>query len=63
MRQRRGQIQDEIQQLNDQRQTYLAAQRAKLAETGHETLDTAIVEVVRNQAAQKKFDLRQGDSQ
>ncbi len=52
----RAEIQDRIKLLAAERSKYVAAERAKLAETGSNALDNAIVETVRNQAAQQSFE-------
>jgi hypothetical protein len=47
----RAQIQKRILELNKEREAFLAAERKKLAEKGEETLDSAIVKAVREQAS------------
>ena len=51
----RRQIQEKVQQLSKERDTYLAAERKKLAAKGDIRLDAAIVESVRKQAARMDF--------
>lgn len=43
-------IQERILGLNKEREAYLASERKKLTEAGHETLDSAILKAVREQA-------------
>ena len=51
----RSEIQRQIQTLNQQREQYVAAERAKQQSNGN-TLGSAIVQAVRQQAAAKRFD-------
>ncbi len=51
----RGQIQQQIKDLSDARDKYVADQRRTLAEKSDNTLDAAIIESVRKQAEQKSF--------
>ena len=56
MTSQRAEIQQQIQQLSQQRDSYIAEQRQKLAaEPADATLDAAIVEAARTQAEQKDF--------
>lgn len=48
---RRAEIQKEIRTLNQQREAHVAAELAKQAKDGAKTLDEALVETTRNQAA------------
>lgn len=48
---RRTEIQKEIRELNQQREAHVAAELAKQAKDGAKTLDEALVETTRNQAA------------
>ncbi len=59
--QEREAIQKQIMDLNKERQSFVAAKRKELAAKGVETLDTAVVKVVREQAAKKKFNLKSAD--
>jgi len=52
---RRAEIQARIQQLDRERRQYVAEQMKKLPESGEDTLDQAIIKVVRTQAAAKGF--------
>lgn len=53
----RTKIQNRINELNEQRNTYVSAKRQELAaESGEKTLDQALVEAIRTQAAKKAFD-------
>ncbi|MDH3585017.1 MAG: VWA domain-containing protein [Phycisphaerae bacterium] len=54
LKQRTG-IQKQIADLNTQRKQYVAAKRKELATKGEETLNTAVVKAVRDQAAKKNF--------
>ena len=51
----RSEIQRQIQVLNQQRQQYIAGQRAKQETTGN-TLGSAIVQAIRRQAADRRFE-------
>jgi hypothetical protein len=57
MTQQRQEIQQQIQQLSQQRDSYITEQRQKLAAAApaDATLDAAIVEAARTQAEQKDF--------
>lgn len=48
---KRGEIQNEIQELNKQREAHVAAERAKPAQGGAKTLDEVLVETTRAQAS------------
>ena len=52
---KRAELKARIQKLSAQRKTYVAAERKKLAESGHNTLDEAIINSVNDQAARKGF--------
>ncbi len=53
---RRAEIQEKIRKLGKEREAYVAEERKKLAEkTGKETLDEAIIKIVRTQAAARGF--------
>lgn len=51
----RKEIQDRIKKLNSERRKHVAAERKNLAESGENTLDAAIIKVVRAQAVKKNF--------
>lgn len=53
---KRADIQKQIKQLSKKRGAFVAAERAKLAETEVDALDDAIVETVREQAAAQSFE-------
>ena len=55
MAEKRRQIQKKILTLNEERKKYVAQEMKKLAETGVDTLDAALINVVRDQAAKKNF--------
>lgn len=52
---RRADIQEQINELNEARRTYVAAERKKLAESG-ESLDAAMIKALRAQAAKQNFE-------
>jgi hypothetical protein len=54
--QQRADLQRQIQTLNNQRKECVAAKMKKLAESGEETLDSAVIKVCREQAAEKGFE-------
>jgi len=52
----RRRLQDQINRLNGQRNTFVAEQQKQLAaQSGQKTLDQALVEAIRSQASQKRF--------
>ena len=53
----RKQIQDKISGLNEARTSYIAQERAKMAEAGEDTLDSAMVKAIRELASTKNYDL------
>ena len=55
MAEKRRQIQKKILTLNEERKKYVAQEMKKLVETGVDTLDAALINVVRDQAAKKNF--------
>lgn len=55
----RGKIQDDINKLNEQRKKHIAKKRKELAQSPEETLDSAIIKAVREQAAKKDFKLEE----
>lgn len=55
----RARIQEEIQKLNAARKKYVAAEQKKqAAKTGAESLDSAMIKSLRQQAEKKKFELK-----
>ncbi len=52
---KREELQQQIQELNEQRKAYVAEERKKQAESGENTFDTAVIQVIREQAEQKSF--------
>ena len=54
--QQRADLQRQIQTLNKQRRECVAAKMKELMESGKETLDSAVIEVCREQAAEKGFE-------
>jgi hypothetical protein len=55
--QRREQLQQRIQELNDARKKYVAAKQKEAAEKGKDTLDVAMIQSIQEQAKKKNFDL------
>src|SRR5262249_42728349 len=55
MNRKRDAIQKKIARLNSERETYLAAERKKRAADAKETLDSAIVKAIREQAARLDY--------
>jgi hypothetical protein len=53
---KRTEIQNQIQELNKQREAHVAAERAKQATNGEKTLDEALIETTRTQAAKLGYD-------
>jgi len=53
--QKRARIQEQINQLNSERQKYVAEKRRELEESGEKTLDDAIIAALRKQVAAKGF--------
>ena len=53
----RKKIQLDIQKLNEARKKHVAAERVKLAVSGKKTLDVAMIENLRKQAAKKNIKL------
>lgn len=51
----RAKIQTRILELSKQRDTFVAEKRQEMAKTGDDTLDTAVVKAVREQASKKKI--------
>ncbi|MEP2774394.1 MAG: VWA domain-containing protein [Luteolibacter sp.] len=51
----RAAIQEEIKELNKQREEHVAAELKKLADEGDKTLDQAMIEVTRKQAAKRGY--------
>jgi len=51
----REKIQEQIQRLNEERKKYVATERKKLAETGEDTLDAAMIKAIRAQATKKQY--------
>jgi hypothetical protein len=51
----RGDLQAQIQKLSQERQKHVQAEMKKQAASGVKSLDSAIIENVREQAAKKKF--------
>jgi hypothetical protein len=56
MQQRRADLQKQIQTLNEQRRKFVAAKMKEMAESGDETLDSAVIKTCRKQAAAKSFE-------
>jgi hypothetical protein len=56
-RQKREQLQQKIQELNAARKEYVAEKQKEAAEEGSETLDTAMIKGLKEQAKKKQFDL------
>jgi hypothetical protein len=55
--QQRTDLQNQIQTLNEQRKQFVAAKMKELAEeSGHDTLDSAVIKVCRKQAAARHFE-------
>jgi len=54
---RRAELQEKIKELNDERKKFVAEARKKAAESGENTLDAAIIECVRTQAAEQGFEI------
>ena len=54
----RQRIQSEIQKLSEARKKYVATEMKKRAKPGEKTLDEAMVEALREQAAKKSFKLK-----
>ncbi len=52
---KREEIQARILELNEQRKAYVAEEMQKLAESGDDTFDAAVIKVIRQQAGQKSF--------
>lgn len=52
----RGRIQEQIKRLSKERDAYIAAERAKSAESGDDTLDAAVIKAVRAQAEKLDFE-------
>jgi hypothetical protein len=52
---KREEIQARILELNEQRKVYVAEEMKKLAESGEDTFDAAVIKVIRQQAEQKSF--------
>jgi hypothetical protein len=57
-RKERAEIQDQIKRLGEEREKYVVEARKKAAEQGAETLDTAVIKSVREQAAKKKYEFQ-----
>jgi len=56
--QQRADFQRQIQTLNKQRKEFVAAKMKELAESGQETLDSAVIKICREQAAEKGFEFK-----
>ena len=54
----RARIQEQIKKRNAVRNAFVAEERKKLAASGENTLDVAIIKSVRQQAAEKHFDIK-----
>ncbi len=54
----RGEVQKQIQTLNDARKKFVAEKRRETAEDGEETLDVAVTKTVRDQAAKKGYQFK-----
>jgi hypothetical protein len=52
---KRKELQDEVKKLSAEREKYIAAEQAKQKDAKGDTLDTAVVKAVREQAAKKEF--------
>ncbi len=52
---RRAQIKEQLARISAQREQHVSAEMRKRAETGEDSLDEAVIKVVREQAAQKRF--------
>jgi hypothetical protein len=53
----RAELQKQIQTLNEQRKQFVAAKMKELAEeSGHDTLDSAVIKICRKQAAERHFE-------
>ena len=56
MQVQREAIQKQIRDLNEARETFVSAKRKELAEqTGTDTLDTALIGAIREQAMKRKY--------
>ena len=55
--QKRAQLQEKIQELNATRKKYVAEKRKEAAEEDKDTLDTAMIKSIKEQAKKKNFDL------
>lgn len=51
----REKLQTQIQKLNAERETFVAAEMKKLGETGENTVDTAMIKAIRAQAMKKQY--------
>ncbi len=54
----RARIQSEIQKQNDARKKYVTEKQRELAETGEDTLDSALIRTLQSQAVEKGFSLK-----
>ena len=54
LKKKRADIQNEIQALKKKRDRYVSEQRKKMA--GEKTLDTAVIDAIRDQARKKNFE-------
>ena len=52
----RAELQKQIQTLNQQRKQFVAAKMKELAESGQDTLDSAVIKICRKQAAARHFE-------
>ena len=59
---KRADIQARIKELSKQRETYVAQERKRLAETQDDTLGNAVVQSIREQLGDAGFDVRTGDT-
>ncbi|MBI1903065.1 MAG: VWA domain-containing protein [Planctomycetia bacterium] len=57
-RKERSLIQEQIKRLGEEREKYIVDARKKAAEQGAETLDTAVIRSVREQATKKKYEFQ-----
>ena len=59
----RRRVQERINTLNGERNTYVAEKRKEMAaESGEKTLDQVLVEAIRTQAKAKSFEFAEGGS-
>ena len=60
--QQRKELQEQVRALSAKRDKFVSAERKKLAESeGRPTLEEAVIESVRQQAAGKKFQFERGE--